>query len=31
MHKAFMLIGTGVDGESSYLTLVRRILREYID
>jgi Predicted ATPase len=26
MHKAFMLIGTGANGKSSYLTLVRRIL-----
>jgi phage/plasmid primase, P4 family, C-terminal domain len=26
MHKAFMLIGTGANGKSTYLTLVRRIL-----
>jgi len=26
MHKAFMLIGIGANGKSSYLTLVRRIL-----
>jgi P4 family phage/plasmid primase-like protien len=29
MHKAFMLIGTGANGKSTFLTLVRKILGEY--